>query len=140
MGKTNKLIDGWDIPGSAKDAGNALLSHFGFKSIGRKGKKGPNFPVNNSGRPCKTVHPGRPRKMADNQLSSEAVVVFLYQDDGKEGNTEIVEAVPYEDDEGDKKVISEMDEEALLLKESDKKVSTEKNMEEIVEAVLYEYV
>ena len=78
--------------------------------------------------------------MADNQLSSEAVVVFLYQDDGKEGNTEIVEAVPYEDDEGDKKVISEMDEEALLLKESDKKVSTEKNMEEIVEAVLYEYV
>ena len=77
--------------------------------------------------------------MDENQLISEAVVVFPYEDSGNEGNTEMVEAVPCGDDKGSKKGISDMDEEALLLKECNKKVSTEKNIEEIVEEVLYEY-
>ena len=37
--------------------------------------------------------------MAANEVSSESVVVLPYEDDGKEGNTNIVEAVPCEDDE-----------------------------------------
>ena len=36
--------------------------------------------------------------MATNQVSSEAVVVLPYEDDGKEGKTKILEAVPCEDD------------------------------------------
>ena len=59
--------------------------------------------------------------MAENEVSSEAVVVFLLKDDVKEGNNNIVEAVsceydklveavPCEDDEGAKKLISVMDE------------------------------
>ena len=50
MGRTNKISDGWDNPGSEKYAVNALLSHLGFNSTGIKGEKGPNFPVNKSGR------------------------------------------------------------------------------------------
>ena len=88
--------------------------------------KGGKFPVKNSVRPYKTVHPGRPIKMAANEISSEAVVVLPYKDDGKEGRNEIVEAVSREDDYGSKKYISEMDEAALPLGECDKKISREK--------------
>ena len=75
----NKIVDVWDTPGSAKDAENALLSHFGFNSTGRKGNKGPKFPLKNSGRPCKKNHPGRSRNMASDEVSSEAVVVFPFK-------------------------------------------------------------
>ena len=56
MGRTNKISDGRDNPGSAKDAVNALLSHLGFNSTGIKGEKGPKFPVNKSRRTYKTLH------------------------------------------------------------------------------------
>ena len=139
MGRTNKIADGKDTPGLTKDAGNALLSHFGFKIKGGKGDKVPKFPVKESGRPCKIVHPGRPRNMDSNELSSEAVVVLPYKDDGKEGSTKIVYAVPCEDDEGSKKAISDMDEEVLPLEEGDNKAIVEKNLVVLVEAVLCVY-
>ena len=37
MVRTNKIVDGQYNPGLAKDAGNALISYFGFKSTGGKG-------------------------------------------------------------------------------------------------------
>ena len=133
MGRTNKIVDGWDTLGSEKDAGNALLLNFWFKCKEIKGKKRPNFPVKKVLRPYKTVHPIRQKKMAVKEVSSEAVVVFPYKYDGKERNIEILEAVlceddeileavPREDDEVSKKVISEMNEEVLLLEKGDKKV------------------
>ena len=76
LGRTNEIIGGQDTPRPSKDSVHALLSNFGFNSTRRKDKKGPKFPVNKSGRPCKTVHPVRPRKMAENEVSSEVVVVF----------------------------------------------------------------
>ena len=99
MERTNKIVGGRDIPGSSKDIENALLLNFGFKSTGRRGKKRSQFSVKKAGRPYKTVHPERPRNMAANEVSNEAVVVFPYEDDGREGNTKIVEAVSCEDDE-----------------------------------------
>ena len=62
----------------------------------------------------------------------KSVVVLPYKYDGKEGNTDILEAVPYEyyniieavlseEEEGAKKVIIEMDEEALPLEEGGKR-------------------
>ena len=77
--------------------------------------KGTNFPVKKTERPYRTVHPGIPKKMAANEISSEAEVVFPYKYDGKEGRTEIVGAVSREDDEGAKKSISDMDEGAMTL-------------------------
>ena len=77
--------------------------------------------------------------MADNQISSEAVVLFPYKDYGKEGRTDIAGAVSHEDDEGAKKSISGMDEAALTLGQGDKKVRREKTVEELVEALLCEY-
>ena len=62
MGRTNKIIDGWDNLGSAKGADNSLLLCFVFKSTGSKGEKWMKFPVKNSVRPCKTVHPVIPIK------------------------------------------------------------------------------
>ena len=59
MGRMNKVIGVRDTPGSAEDAVNTLLFHFGFKSTGKKGRKGPEFPLKKSGRTCKAVHPGR---------------------------------------------------------------------------------
>ena len=64
-------------------------------------------------------------------------MVLPYEDDGKQGRTEIVGAVSLEYDEGSKKSISEMDEAALPLLEGANKVSREKNMEELVEALLW---
>ena len=52
--------------------------------------KGTKFPVKNSRKPYRTVHPGISRKMAANEIISEAVVVLPYVDDGKEGRTDIV--------------------------------------------------
>ena len=54
MGIMNKIVYGRDTPGSAKDAGNVLLSYFGFKSIWSKGLK---FPVKKAGSPYKITHP-----------------------------------------------------------------------------------
>ena len=67
------------------------------------------------------------------------MVVLPYKYGGKEGNTDIVEAVPCEyykiieavpceEEEGAKKVIIEMDEEALPLEEGGKKVIREKTV------------
>ena len=64
--------------------------------------------------------------MAANEVNSVAVVVLPYKNDRKERNTniveegtcedgDIVEAKQCEDDENNKKVISDMDEEALPL-------------------------
>ena len=64
--------------------------------------------------------------MAENEVSSEELAVFLYGYGVKERNSKIVEAVPCEvdniieavsceNDEGYKKVISEMDEDVLTL-------------------------
>ena len=77
--------------------------------------------------------------MAANEISSEAVVVLPYEDDGNEGRTDIVGAVSREDDEGAKKSISDMDEAALTLAERDRKVSREKTAEEFVGGLLCEY-
>ena len=44
--------------------------------------------------------------MAENEVSSEALVVLPCKDDWKEGSTEIVEAVTCEDDEFVKKKIN----------------------------------
>ena len=66
-------------------------------------------------------------------------MVLPYEDDGKEGRTDIVGAVSREDDEGAKKLISDMDEVALPLEEGDKKVIREKTVEELVEALLCGY-
>ena len=88
--------------------------------------------------------------MAENEVSSEAVVVLPYKDDRNQGNTyivqvvkceygQIVEAVPCEDDKGYKNVISDMDEQALTFEEGDMKVRREKTIYALVEAVLYEY-
>ena len=66
-------------------------------------------------------------------------MVFPYEDDGKEGRNEIVGEVSREDDEGAKKSISDMDELALPLGEGEKKVSREKTVEELVEALLCGY-
>ena len=101
--------------------------------------KGPKFSVKKTGRPYRTFHPGRPRKMAANEISSEAVVVFPYKDDREEGKTEIVGAVSREDYEGDKNSISDMDEAALNLGEGDKKVSRDNTEEELVEEFICEY-
>ena len=90
--------------------------------------KGPKFPVNQSGRPCKTVHPGRPRKMSENDISSEA----------KEGRTDILGVLSHDDDEGAKNSISDMDEAELPLVEGYNKVSRENIAEELVETLLYE--
>ena len=68
MGRTNKIVDVRDTPGSAKDAGSVLLFYFDSKITWRKGKKRSNFPVKKSGSPCKTVHPGIPIKMAENEV------------------------------------------------------------------------
>ena len=65
--------------------------------------KGQKFAVKKAGRPYRTVHPGRPIKMAANELSSESVVLLPYKDDGKDGKTKIVGALSGEDDEGNKK-------------------------------------
>ena len=102
-------------------------------------KKGQKFLVKKSRKPYRTVHPGRPKNMAANEISSEAVVVLPYEDDGNEGRTDIVGAVSREDDEGAKKSISDMDELALPLGEGEKKVSREKTVEELVEALLCGY-
>ena len=64
MGITNKFIYGQDITGLLKDMGNALLSHYVFNNTGRKGYKGPKFPVNNTVIPCNKFLPGTPIKMA----------------------------------------------------------------------------
>ena len=40
MGRTDYFFDERDTPGSEKDTVNTLLLNFGFKSTGRKGKKG----------------------------------------------------------------------------------------------------
>ena len=64
-------------------------------------------------------------------------MVFSYDDDGKKERTDIVGAVSREYDEGAKKSISEMDEAAMPLLEGANKVSREKNMEELVEALLW---
>ena len=101
--------------------------------------KGPKFPVKKAGRPYRIVHPGRPRKMAENEISSEAVVVLPYRDDGKERRTEIVGEVSREDDKVSKKSISEMDEASLPLGEGDKKVRREKTAYELVEVLICEY-
>ena len=90
-------------------------------------------------RTYRTVHPVRPINMAANETSSDAVVVLPYKYDGKEGRTEIVGTVSREDDKGSKKSIIEMDEAALPLGEGDKKLSREKTVEELVEALLCEY-
>ena len=76
---------------------------------------GPNFPVKKEGSPYRTVHPVRPRNMAANEIISDAVVVFPYEDGGEEGINEIVGEVSREDGEGAKKSISDMDEAALPL-------------------------
>ena len=47
--------------------------------------------------------------MAANEANSESVLMLPYKDDGKEGSTKIVYAVPCEDGEGSKKAISDMD-------------------------------
>ena len=98
MWRMNKIVDGWDTPGSANETSNSLLSYFGFKSTGGKGKKELKFPVKTPGRPCKAVYTGRLRNMSENEAISEAVVVFPCKDYGKEWSTNIVEAVPCEDD------------------------------------------
>ena len=77
--------------------------------------------------------------MAENEISSEAVVVLPYRDDGKEGRTEIVGEISRGDDKGSTKSISEMDEAALPLGEGDKKVRREKTADELVEVLLCEY-
>ena len=41
MGRTDKFVDGWDTPGSVKDAENTIIFHFGFKSTARNVKKFP---------------------------------------------------------------------------------------------------
>ena len=74
--------------------------------------------------------------MAANEISSGAVVLFPYEDNGKEERTDIVGAVSREDDKGANKSISDMDEAALPLGEGDKKVSREKTAEELVEAFI----
>ena len=51
--------------------------------------------------------------MAANKSISEIVVVLPYKYYGKEGCTDIVEAVPCEDDKGAKKSISDMDAELV---------------------------
>ena len=128
MGIMNEIIDGQDAPGSMKDAGNALLSHFEFNITGMKGKKGPEFPLKKAGMHYKKVHQVRPREMAENELSREAVVVFPLGDDVNQGNTKIVEevryeygetveTVPCEEEEGAKKAISDIDVDALPLEE-----------------------
>ena len=113
MGRTKKFVDGCYTPSSTKDAGNELLSHFGFKSTWRKGKKGGNFPVMKAGRPCKAILPGIPIKIAANKEIIEVVAVFPYEDDGKEGCANIVKEMTREDDRGSNNPISDMDEEAL---------------------------
>ena len=77
--------------------------------------------------------------MAANEISSGAVVLFPYEDNGKEERTDIVGAVSREYDEGSNKSISNMDEAALTLERGDKKVSRENTAEELVEALLCEY-
>ena len=39
MVRTNKIVDGQDNLGLAKDAGNALISYFGFKITGGRGQE-----------------------------------------------------------------------------------------------------
>ena len=78
MGRTDYFFDERDTPGSEKDTGNTLLLNFGFKSTGRKGKKGGGVLVKKVGKPCKTVYPVRPQKMAANMVSIEAGVVLPY--------------------------------------------------------------
>ena len=133
MVRMNKIVDGKDTPGSAKDAGNALLSHFGFKSTGRKGKKGPKFPVKKAGRTCKAVSTGQPRNMAANEANSESVLMLPYKDDVKEGSIDIVEAVTCEYDKDAKKEICDMDDEALPLEEGGKKASKENTVDALVD-------
>ena len=71
--------------------------------------------------------------MATNEISSEAVVVLPYEDDGEEGKNEILGAVSHGDDEGAKQSISDIYEAALTLVESDKKVIRDKTTEELLE-------
>ena len=74
--------------------------------------------------------------MAANETRSEKVVVLTYKYYGKEGGNDIIEevtcedykivyAVPCEVDKGTKKVIGDMDEEAMNLEEGYKNVSRE---------------
>ena len=53
--------------------------------------------------------------MAADKASIEAVVVFTHKDDGKQGSTKIMEAVPCGDEMRDKKEIIEKDEEEMSL-------------------------
>ena len=129
MGRTNKTIDGRDTTGSENSAGNALLSHFGFRITEGKGNKGLECPVKKAGSPCKTVHPGIPIKKAWNKVISESMVVFPCKDYVKEGTTKIAESVLCEDFEGTKKEISDIDQEVLLLKVWEKKIIRERTME-----------
>ena len=93
---TDKIVDKRYTTGSEKYSSNSLLSHSGFNTTGRKGKKGVAFPVKKSRRPYKTFHPGGPRKVAANEMSTNAVSVLSFKDDGKEGSTDIVEVVSCE--------------------------------------------
>ena len=77
--------------------------------------------------------------MAANGVSSDSVVVLLYKDDGMDVRTDIMETEPCEYDKGYTKEISDMDGEALPLEMAEKKVSREKTVEALVEAVLCEY-
>ena len=85
---------------------------------GRRGGGGPN----------KTFHTERPRNEVANKVSSESVVGLPFEDDGKDGSTNMLEAVPLEYDKVTKKVIIEVGEEALTLEEGYKKVSIEKTV------------
>ena len=77
--------------------------------------------------------------MDANEISSEAVVVLPYEDDGKEERAQIFGAMSREDDEGANKSISEMGEAALSLGEVNKKLSRDKTAEELVDTLLCEY-
>ena len=85
--------------------------------------------------------------MSENEVISQAVVLFLSKDDGKQENTynvkevtckdeDIVEEVIGEDDKCSKKAISKTNEEALSLEENVNKLSREKTVDVIVESVL----
>ena len=88
--------------------------------------------------------------MSANEFSIEEVVVLPHKDDGKERNIGIIETVPYEydkivyaltceDDEGTKKVIIDIDEEALTLEEGDRKVSIDNSVDELLEELICKY-
>ena len=85
--------------------------------------------------------------MAENEVISQAVVLFLSKDDGKQENTynvkevtckdeDIVEEVICEDDKCSKKAIRKTNEEALSLEENVNRVSRENTVDAIVDSVL----